>query len=96
MPELIKNIGNCLNFFIRESDMISRFTDDCIAIMIPESNHKSLLTFQARITDDLNTVLIDFEANKNVCSDLEYKMVVFPDECKDLDSIIKKIDSDNV
>lgn len=90
--KLIKNIGNCLNSFIRETDMLSRYTDDKIAIMIPDSNHKSLLKFQARITDDLNSVLIDFEDNKNVSSDLEYKMVVFPDEGKELSEILEKID----
>ncbi|MDN5279763.1 MAG: hypothetical protein PWR01_3728 [Clostridiales bacterium] len=91
--ELIKDLGGCLDSFTRESDMICRFDQKSILVMIPEASRKSTLKFQARITDDLNRVLIEFESAKKLYSDLEFRTIVFPDDGVNYDEIMGKIET---
>lgn len=91
--ELIKELGSKLDDFIRESDMICRFDDSSILLMIPETSRKGTLKFQSRITDDLNKVLLEFETSKNLYSDLEYRTVVFPDDGCSFEEILARIES---
>lgn len=91
--ELIKEIGSRLDDFTRDTDMICRFDDTSILVMIPEANRKNTLKFQARITDDLNRVLLDFESNRKLFSDLEFKTIVFPDDGASFEEIIKLLET---
>ncbi|GAB4280048.1 MAG: hypothetical protein Kow0029_24400 [Candidatus Rifleibacteriota bacterium] len=91
--ELIKEIGSRLDEFVRESDMICRFDTNSILIMIPDSNRKGILKFQARITDDLNRLLIDFETARKLYSDIEFRAVVFPDDGVNHEELIEKIEA---
>jgi diguanylate cyclase (GGDEF)-like protein len=92
VAELIKELGIKLEEFIRESDMLCRYDTESIVVMIPESNRKGTLRFQARITDDLNRVLLDFESSHNLYSDIEFRTVVFPDDGDNFDEITQKIE----
>jgi diguanylate cyclase (GGDEF)-like protein len=92
VTELIKELGQCLDRFIRESDMLCRFSKESIMIMMPEANRKGTLRFQARITDELNRVLLDFESSRNLYSDIEFLSVVFPDDGEEFVEILKKIE----
>lgn len=91
--ELIKDLGSCLDEHIRESDMICRYDETSILVMIPEANRKGTLKFQARITDDLNKVLLDFETSKKLYSDFEFRTIVFPDDGESCDDIMTAIDT---
>lgn len=91
--ELIKEVGSRLDDYIRESDMICRYDDNSILVMIPEANRKGTLKFQARITDDLNRVLLDFETSKKLYSDLEFRTVVFPDDGSSFEELLASVET---
>ncbi len=93
VTELIKELGSRLDEYIRETDMICRFDDNSILVMIPDANRKGTLKFQARITDDLNRVLLDFETTRKLYSDLEYKAVAFPDDGNSSEELLRNIES---
>ncbi len=89
---LIKELGMSINDFIRESDMVCRYSEDSILLMIPDLDHKGLLKFQARITDDLNQILVEYESEKSVSSDIEFKIFVFPEDAKTPQKLFEMID----
>ncbi len=91
--ELIKDLGARLDEFIRESDMICRYDERSVLVMIPDANRKNTLKFQARITDDLNRVLLDFETSRKLYSDLEFRTVVFPDDSNSYEELITGIET---
>ncbi len=91
--DLIRELGLRLETFIRESDMLCRFDDSSILVMIPEVNARGTLMFQARITDDLNRVLIDFETGRKLYSDIEFRPLVFPEDADNGDLIIKTLET---
>jgi PleD family two-component response regulator len=91
--ELVKKMGSVLETYIRETDMICRFNKESMLLMIPETVRKGALRFQARITDNLNQVLLDFEEGRNLYSDLEFKTIVFPDDGKTFSEIFTQIES---
>ena len=91
--DLIRELGLRLESFIRESDMLCRFDDSSILLMIPEFNAKSTLMFQARITDDLNRVLIDFETGRRLYSDIEFRTLIFPEDVDSAESVIKAFET---
>lgn len=91
--ELIKDLGARLDEFIRESDMICRYDERSVLVMIPDANRKNTLKFQARITDDLNRVLLDFETSRKLYSDLEFRTVVFPDDSNSYEELIAGIET---
>ncbi|HNX76454.1 MAG TPA: cyclic nucleotide-binding domain-containing protein [Candidatus Rifleibacterium sp.] len=91
--DLIRELGLRLESFIRESDMLCRFDDCSILLMIPEFNARSTLMFQARITDDLNRVLIDFETGRRLYADLEFRPLVFPEDAANAELIIKTFET---
>ena len=91
--ELVKKMGSVLEKFIRETDMICRFNKESMLLMIPETGRKGALRFQARITDNLNQVLLDFEEGRNLYSDLDFKTIVFPDDGKTFAEIFSLIES---
>ena len=91
--ELIKELGSRLDEYVRESDMICRFDEDSILLMIPEANAKGTLRFQARVTDDLNRVLLEFENTKKLYSDLEFRSAVFPDDGDAFESLLAHLET---
>jgi diguanylate cyclase (GGDEF)-like protein len=91
--ELIKDLGARLDEYIRESDMICRYDESSVLVMIPDANRKNTLKFQARITDDLNRVLLDFETSRKLYSDLEFRTVVFPDDSGSFEELVKSIET---
>ncbi|KAF1083628.1 MAG: hypothetical protein GQF41_0406 [Candidatus Rifleibacterium amylolyticum] len=91
--ELIRELGMRLAAYMRESDMLCRFDDNSILIMIPEINSRGALKFQARITDDINRVLIDFESARKLYSDVEFKTLTFPDDADSADTIVKNLEA---
>ncbi|EKD83528.1 MAG: hypothetical protein ACD_39C00617G0001 [uncultured bacterium] len=90
--ELIRELGVRLTIFLRESDMLCRFDDSSILIMIPEVNSRGTLKFQARITDDINRVLIDFESSRKLYSDVEFKTLTFPDDADSTEAILRNLE----
>lgn len=91
--ELIRELGLRLTVYMRESDMLCRFDENSILIMIPELNARGALKFQARITDDINRVLIDFESTRKLYSDIEFKTLSFPNDAESADVIIKNLEA---
>ncbi len=91
--DLIRELGLRLETFIRESDMLCRFDDSSILVMIPEFNAKSTMMFQARITDDLNRVLIDFETGRKLYSDIEFRTLIFPEDVENAELVIKSFET---
>jgi len=91
--EIIRELGMRLAVFMRDSDMLCRFDDNSILIMIPDFNSRSTLKFQARITDDINRVLIDFESARKLYSDVEFKTLTFPDDADSTEAIIMNLES---
>jgi CRP-like cAMP-binding protein len=91
--DLLRELGLRLENFVRETDMLCRFDESSILIMIPEFNSKSIMMFQARITDNLNQVLIEFETGRNLYSDLEFRSVIFPDDASTPEEVIMKFES---
>ena len=92
LSNLVKEIGSRLIKFVRDSDMICRFSDNFILVMISEMNHKGLLKFQARITDDLNKVLVDFEKKEKAYSDIDFKSFVFPKDADCFEDILELLE----
>lgn len=90
--ELIRELGLRLTLFLRETDMLCRFDDNSILIMVPELNSRGTLQFQARITDDINRVLIDFESARKLYSDVEFKTLTFPDDADSAETIINSLE----
>ncbi|MBU1107914.1 MAG: cyclic nucleotide-binding domain-containing protein [Candidatus Riflebacteria bacterium] len=91
--ELIRELGACLTVFLRDTDMLCRFDDNSILVMIPEFNSRGTLKFQARVTDDINQVLVDFESARKLYSDVEFKTLTFPDDADSTEAIIKNLES---
>jgi diguanylate cyclase (GGDEF)-like protein len=91
--ELIRELGICLASFMRETDMLCRFDENSILIMIPEINARDTLKFQARITDDINRVLIEFESARKLYSDVEFRGLTFPDDADSTETIIKNLEA---
>ncbi len=91
--DLLRELGGRIESFVRETDMLCRFDDNSILVMIPEFNSKSIMMFQARITDNLNRVLIDFETGRNLYADLEFRSVVFPDDAATAEEVTKKFEN---
>lgn len=91
--DLLREIGVRLENFMRETDMLCRFDDNSILIMIPDFNAKGTLKFQARITDDLNRVLIDFETGRKLYSDIDFKTVIFPEDADSAAEVLKKLEA---
>jgi CRP-like cAMP-binding protein len=91
--DLLRELGVRLETFMRETDMLCSFDDSSILIMIPEFNSRGTLKFQARITDDLNRVLIEFETGRRLYSDIEFRTVIFPDDADSVESIFKQLES---
>ena len=91
--EMIRELGARLTIYMRESDMLCLFDDNSILIMVPEFNSRSTLKLQARITDDINRVLIDFESARKLYSDVEFKTQTFPDDADSAEAIIRNLES---
>lgn len=91
--DLLRELGVRLENFMRETDMLCRFDDCSILIMIPDFNSKGTLKFQARITDDLNRVLIDFETGRKLYSDIDFKTVIFPEDADSTADVLKLLES---
>lgn len=89
--DLLREIGVRLESFLRETDMLCRFDESSILIMIPDFNSKSTMKFQARITDDLNRVLIDFETGRQLYSDIDFRTVIFPDDADSPEKVFSAI-----
>lgn len=91
--ELIRELGVHVTVFLRDTDMLCRFDENSILIMIPDFNSRSTLKFQARITDDINRVLVDFELARKLYSDVEFKTLTFPDDADSTEAIVKNLES---
>lgn len=91
--DLLREIGVRLEAFMRETDMLCRFDDNSILIMIPDFNAKGTMKFQARITDDLNRVLIDFETGRKLYSDIDFKTVIFPEDADSAAEVLKRLEA---
>jgi len=91
--DLLRELGVRLENFMRETDMLCRFDDCSILIMIPDFNSKGTLKFQARITDDLNRVLIDFETGRKLYSDIDFKTVIFPEDADSTTAVLKLLET---
>ncbi len=87
--DLIRELGLRLEDYIRETDMLCRYDANSILIMIPDSNGKVTLKFQARITDDLNRVLIDFETGRKLYSDIEFRAAIFPEDAESAEALLE-------
>lgn len=91
--DLIRELGLRLEAFIRESDMLCRFDESSILVMIPDFNAKGTLQFQARITDDLNRVLIDFETGRRLYSDIDFRTVIFPEDADSAEAVTRLLET---
>ncbi len=91
--DLLRELGVRLESFMRETDMLCRFDESSILIMIPDFNSKGTLKFQARITDDLNKVLIDFETGRKLYSDIDFRTVIFPDDADSAEKVFLSLEA---
>lgn len=91
--DLLRELGVRLEGFMRETDMLCRFDESSILIMIPDFNSKGTMKFQARITDDLNKVLIDFETGRKLYSDIDFRTVIFPDDADSAEKVFLALEA---
>ncbi|MDD2998877.1 MAG: cyclic nucleotide-binding domain-containing protein [Erysipelotrichia bacterium] len=91
--DLIRELGLRLENYVRETDMLCRFDSNSILLMIPDFNAKGTLKFQARITDDLNRVLIDFETGRKLYSDIDFRAVIFPEDADSAEAVFKILET---
>ena len=91
--KLVREIGLFLRKVVRESDYIGRYSDNEIAISLPETDREGCATLFSRLNDDRD-LLVSLIASRWEQARLRFQIghATFPDDTKVMEELVDVID----
>lgn len=89
--KVLKEVASGLKFPLRENDCLIRYAGDEFLIILEDVDAKEASSIGRRIIESVRALKINFK-DKNIIQTVSMGFALFPDDAKDLESLIERAD----